>query len=164
MYLRPLRLERISHVLKDVLLFWDKVLINDGCWLWTASVDKDGYGKYRVGGAGSRNVKASRFSYELNVGPIPRGLGVLHTCDVPGCVRPSHLFLGTDADNSADKVRKGRQCRGEANGGGGKLTRAQVTEMRNLYALGGHTHKQLARRFGVNRSLVGMIMRGEIWR
>ena len=164
MHLRPLRLERISDVLKDEMLFWNKVLIGDGCWLWTAGVDKDGYGKYRLGGLGSKTVKASRASYMFNIGPIPKGLGVLHTCDTPACVRPSHLFLGTDADNSADKVRKGRQPRGEANGGGGKLTRRQVDEMRRLYGMGGYTHKQLARQFGVNRSLVGMIMRGEIWR
>ena len=82
-----------------------------GCWLWTASVNDKGYGKLSIS-AGIWK-KAHRISWEINVGPIPKGSGyhgtcVLHKCDVPSCVNPDHLFLGTNADNIYDRMDKGR--------------------------------------------------------
>jgi hypothetical protein len=83
--------------------FWSLVNKSEtGCWLWTAARSKSGYGSF----AGRR---AHRVAHEFALGPIPPGLHVLHTCDVPACVRPDHLWLGTHADNMADKVAKGRQ-------------------------------------------------------
>lgn len=80
-----------------------------GCWLWTQTVDKDGYGvlAYRVAGK-KATVRAHRASFMAFVGEIQRGLFVCHKCDVPGCVNPSHLFLGTALDNTRDMIRKGR--------------------------------------------------------
>lgn len=75
------------------------------CWVWTGATDDDGYGIFRSGGSVFR---AHRVSYEENVGPIPDGLGVLHHCDNPPCVRPDHLWTGTTAQNTEDKMRKGR--------------------------------------------------------
>lgn len=74
---------------------------NSGCWLWDGYVNRGGYGRFGEG-------YAHRYSYEKLVGVIPPGLFVLHKCDVPSCVNPNHLWLGTQADNLADMRNKGR--------------------------------------------------------
>lgn len=74
----------------------------DGCWLWQGSKFANGYGRY------GRCSYAHRFAYELFIGPIPDGLQVCHRCDIKHCVRPEHLFLGTQADNMRDARQKGR--------------------------------------------------------
>ena len=82
-----------------------------GCWLWMGSIDSKGYGGIKVDG---KQMGAHRRSWVLANGPIPDRLHVLHKCDTPSCVNPSHLFLGTNYDNVQDMVRKGR-----ARGGNG---------------------------------------------
>lgn len=89
---------------------------NTGCSLWSGSGTPKGYGQFRH----LRNSRAHRVAWELFVGPIPPGLHVLHSCDVPACVRAdkdparSHLFLGTNSDNMANRDAKGRQSRGDS--------------------------------------------------
>jgi hypothetical protein len=85
--------------------FWEKVQTGAGCWEWLAVRDRRGYGQLGVNG---KTRKAHRLSWEINNGPIPDGLFVCHHCDNPGCVRPSHLFLGTHQDNMRDMIEKGR--------------------------------------------------------
>ena len=85
--------------------FWAKVEKTDGCWLWTASTINSGYGA--VGFMGHRTT-AHRMSWFLAHGSWP-DLCVLHRCDVKLCVRPDHLFLGTQADNVRDMDEKGRR-------------------------------------------------------
>lgn len=87
--------------------FWAKVDRGDGCWRWTAGCDSSGYGSLKTG---QTKVSAHRLSWQLHHGPVPPGQNVLHRCDNPRCVRPSHLFLGTQADNIADMLAKGRGC------------------------------------------------------
>lgn len=82
---------------------------NSGCWLWTAFCFWDGYGCFRAAG---RLERAHRVAWTLYVGPISDDLCVLHRCDVPSCVNPAHLFLGTKADNAADRDAKGRHKSG----------------------------------------------------
>lgn len=88
--------------------FWRFVQKSEGCWAWTADKVTGGYGRFARGGR-PKLVLAHRFSYELANGPIPDGLHVLHHCDNPPCVNPSHLWLGTDADNARDCDAKGRR-------------------------------------------------------
>lgn len=89
--------------------FWSKVRKDDGCWEWTASVNRRGYGWLHFGGKVERKaLKAHRVSWEIHNGPIPDGLWVLHKCDNPRCVRPDHLFLGDRTDNMRDCAAKGR--------------------------------------------------------
>lgn len=97
--------------------FWSKARKTDGCWVWLAGKDKDGYGNFSVGQrATARPVRAHRVAWELTHGSIPDGLFVLHECDNPPCVRPDHLFLGTNQNNMDDMVAKGRGSIGIRNG------------------------------------------------
>jgi HNH endonuclease len=85
--------------------FWAKVEKTEGCWLWMGYRNKKGYGMFKMP---DRVQLAHRAAWMLTNGPIPDGLDVLHKCDNPPCVRPTMLFLGTNADNQQDSVRKGR--------------------------------------------------------
>ena len=90
-------------------LFWSHVAKSDGCWLWTAGLNR-GYGAFAVH---RKDIGAHRYSWMLENGPIPDGLFVLHRCDNPPCVRPDHLFIGTQLDNMLDKMSKGRGYEGD---------------------------------------------------
>jgi hypothetical protein len=78
---------------------------NSGCWLWLGATSPSGYGNIYAFGS---SLRAHRASWVIFRGAIPAGMHVLHKCDTPSCVNPDHLFLGSHADNMADKVRKGR--------------------------------------------------------
>lgn len=86
---------------------------NSGCFLWTGGVHATrGYGVFRPEPSGKKKELAHRVAWERANGPIPQGMHICHHCDMPVCVNPLHLFLGTNADNHADKMRKGRQAKG----------------------------------------------------
>src|SRR5262249_33683010 len=100
-------------------------------------------------------------AYELCYGPIPEGRVVLHHCDNPPCVKPSHLCLGTQRENIADMVTKGRNARGEQRAI--KLSEKYVRKILALWHTGDYRQKDLARLFNVSRSMVAAITRGERW-
>jgi len=130
------------------------------CWLWTAAT-ADGYGYVSVGG---RMLLAHRLSWKIHNGPIPAGMCILHRCDVPACVNPAHLFLGTQLDNIRDRDAKKRHVPspGEHHGRA-KLTDAKVVEIRTLYAMGGVSQRALAKRFGVAHSRISDIVLRKRW-
>ncbi len=148
-----------------VELFWSKVRKSpepDGCWLWTAGRNNKGYGLIRWRG---RNCLAHRISWELANGPFPAELQVLHRCDVPLCIRPDHLFLGTVRDNVRDMMAKGRnRARAGESAAHSKLTGNQVRELRARFACGETNYSQLARAYGIDRGNVRKIVLGINWR
>lgn len=87
--------------------FWSRVKKTKNCWLWTGNLSSNkGYGRISIDR--SHSIFAHRFSFFLRFGTVPQEKWVLHKCDNPACVRPSHLFLGEPRDNTQDMIRKGR--------------------------------------------------------
>lgn len=169
--------------------FWSKVDVNSDpgrCWEWQGKRRHLDYGVFAFWDPERRKKgekRAHRTSWELMYGEIPEGLFVCHHCDNPPCCNPYHLFLGTQADNMRDMHSKERAHlitpeeravgyalkRARGTGKGEKNPRAKLTDedirrMRALRAHEGMTLKDLASEFGVHYSVIGRIVRGELWR
>lgn len=154
--------------------FWEKVDKNGPiypyepdlgrCWAWTACLSDYGYGQIRESAPGKKQFSAHRLSWKLKNGDIPKDKDVLHRCDRRFCVNPAHLYLGTDQDNSDDRVKRGRQAQKEGNGNA-KLTEEQVAEIRRDYVWHSRIQGQpaLARKYGVSNAAIWKIVRGENW-
>lgn len=147
--------------------FWRYVKKTDTCWLWTGSEKKlSGYGQIGIGGRGGKQALAHRLSYEMHKGPIPDGLVVMHSCDNPRCVNPSHLSVGTHSENTMDSVRKGRwksippmHC-GESQHSS-KLTVEDVRLIRDNPDI---PTKELALRFGTNPTSIQKVRSRKTWK
>ena len=122
-------------------LFDRNVKRGDGCWEWHGYRNAKGYGFARPGGRGAKGVLAHRLSWELHGGAIPDGMFVLHKCDNPPCVNPAHLFLGTNADNTRDRVAKQRV------GGAAAHRHPMLGESHPLCAVSADTVAEIRRRF-----------------
>lgn len=135
--------------------FWMKVNKSTltGCWLYTGSATSEGYGRFWHKG---RHLGAHRFSYELNVGPIPSDKVVCHRCDNTICVRPEHLFLGSLAENSQDCLLKDRKRTA-------KLKVTQVMEIKRRLAYGDKP-ADIARYFNIGPSAIYFIKMGKTWK
>lgn len=145
--------------------FWRKVHKTEGCWLWIGATSR-GYGKVSKGHRGEGYFKAHRFSWELAYGPIPEGKDVCHSCDNTICIRPDHLFLGTQADNIADMNKKGRHTKIGARGPlncNTKLTANQVGKIRQLLA-SGVSLRTTAKLYNVHQSTICDIKYGRSWK
>lgn len=172
--------------------FWAKVETRgaDECWHWTESTSDDGYGFVRKD---RKTKRAHRVAWELTNGDIPDGMKVLHKCDNPPCCNPNHLFLGTDQDNSDDKMKKGRFIRlvGDRNGSrrhpearprgenhwmkrlaykilrGERNGRARLTEAQVLEIraerANGEKYSELSKKFGISKTQIARIVKGESW-
>lgn len=146
------------------------------CWVWMGGTNKDGYGRIRYRGA---TVSAHRLSWYYHYRDIPDGMSVLHRCDNPACVNPSHLFLGTQLDNVRDCASKGRRnyargnnsgarkhpeklARGESHGNS-KMTNLLVLELRKLYDSGTKIG-ELAKKFDLTYRGAMMIAKRMTWK
>lgn len=136
---------------------------NGGCWLWSGASSDFGHGIATVGG---ELVRAHRHAYERWVGPIPVGMKICHRCDVPPCVNPGHLFVGTQAENLADMVAKGRYVQGRVYRGSSnasaKLTEDDALRIRTAVAAG-RSFTDVANDNGVSRHTVRRIATGQGW-
>jgi len=142
-------------------LYWKYVVKTDQCWLWVGAKTPKGYGVFsRSSGGVSAYYYAHRAAYEMETGEKPGELNVCHSCDNPGCVNPSHLFLGSWTENMKDKVSKNRQAKGEAFHR--KLTDLKVKEIRERYEHG-ETQRALATKFDVDPSLVSRVVNRRYW-
>lgn len=105
---------------------------------------------------------AHRYSYELESGPVPDGFLVLHRCDNSLCVRPDHLYLGTQFDNMRDMKRRGRERK--ARGAANKSTKLNEHIVRVVRKLAGRiTYDEIGELWGIGKGHVGDIVRGDIW-
>jgi hypothetical protein len=144
--------------------FWNRVQKSDGCWLWTGHRfrklgNRGGYGQVR--NLSGRATVAHRVSWVLTHGEIPSGLMVCHRCDNPPCVRPDHLFLGTNSDNMRDMAAKGR---GHIPPSGCASRWASFGSPEQVQAIlerlaAGEYQTTIARSFGVSPSLISLIAR-----
>lgn len=143
--------------LKNPDRFWSKVEVRgpDDCWNWTACKVR-GYGVLWHDG---NNKRAPRLAYFLAHGEIPSDQVILHSCDNPACVNPAHLSLGTSPENTADRHRKGRDVRGERQ----HLAKLTDDVVRAIFQ-DTRSGPEIAAAYGVNRSTVNRIRRGETWR
>jgi hypothetical protein len=138
---------------------WRRVRKSDGCWEWTGGVMGSGYGQLRQAG---RSIGTHRLAYLLLVGSIPDGLCVCHTCDNPRCVRPDHLWLGTNRDNQLDARAKGRSAIGERNSRA--LLTAEQADAIRVRVDAGESPTALSREFHVSRAAVQAIRSRRNWR
>ena len=141
---------------KERLAMHSRQSLDGDCLLWVGHLDIGGYGRVSYMG---KDQAAHRVAWEIANGAPAGDLKVLHKCDVRNCINPKHLFLGTDADNVADKCAKGRQAKGEKNGKA-KLTNQEVMNIRGDNRPSSH----IAKDYGVSAETIRGIRRGRCWK
>lgn len=141
--------------------FWSRVALTanpEKCWEWQGTSDEKGYGYCRWRG---RARLTHRIAFELHHGKEP-ALCVLHSCDNPSCVNPSHLREGTHADNHADMKARGRHCAGEQNTFA-KLTNETVLWIRAEHS-NGRSQTDIADEVNMSRVAIGRIVKRQSWK
>lgn len=140
--------------------FWSKVAIipEQTCWEWVGTIHHSGYGTIYVD---DKSLRAHRLSWKIHNGPIPEGLLVCHTCDNRKCVRPEHLFLGTNADNNKDMFKKGRENKAKGTAcRSTKLTEQQV----KLIRYDPRPQSVIGKQYGISQNAVKLIKQRKNWK
>ena len=151
--------------IKERLL--NRIVVDDnGCWIWQGAPVLGGYGRLTIN---NKNQFAHIASYETFKGPRPPdarklGLFICHTCDVPLCINPDHLWLGTNSENQYDCIAKGRGGKRGAPSVGKKFTPEQILDIRKIYAEGLATQMEIAAQYGVHQSYISHIVRRAVWK
>ena len=149
---------------KTVKRFHEKIQIigESGCWIWMGCVGHYSYGQFCVN---SKTLLAHRASWILHYGNIPDGLRVCHRCDVPSCVNPNHLFLGTAQDNTDDMMRKDRTNprKGEDHHAA-RLTAEKVRQMRKEYQPGYGNLAAIARKYNTSETSAHYAINRKTWK
>ena len=143
-------------ITRDVIFSMSMPEPNSGCWLFGLRWDHHGYGIVSHNG---KETRAHRLSWELHNGPIPVGLVVCHKCDNSSCINPDHLFIGTQADNVADYVKKGLVIRGEDRAQA-RLTEDQVRAILKSSS----PHVQLPKVYNVAPETIAGIKKRRKWK
>ena len=139
--------------------FWEKVEKTPHCWLWKAGTFANGYGQFGLNADGKTiPTQAHRVAWEFTNGPLPKGVQICHSCDNRLCVRPDHLFPGTQLDNMRDAAVKGRLH--SARPGKHKVKTEQLPEVEAMLAAG-YPQQHIADKFGVSRHWVTMFATGK---
>ena len=129
------------------------------CWNFTGPLMANGYGRTNVDGDMLLN---HRIVYTFFFGGIPENMHVCHMCDNRKCVNPDHLFLGTNADNHRDKIKKNRHSKGETHGHA-KLTKEDVLRLKRMWSNQQYTMMELSEMFNISVSHAYDICRGKKW-
>lgn len=132
------------------------------CWLWQGAKNSRGYGQLKLSDNPARYGLAHRLSYEIRNGPITSKDVIRHHCDVPLCVNPNHLAKGTQADNIADKMARGRYrsgCHQGTHNGRAVMTPDDVHKIRQS----GESYAKLAKEFGVSKGTIAAIVTRRNW-
>ena len=130
------------------------------CHICTShALDSSGYPQIKRNG---KSYIMSRYIYELNFGPIPKGLCVRHKCDTPKCINKKHFILGTHTDNMRDMVKRGRVNNSGRLSGINHKDSLSIKLVAKIKKAKG-TYIEIAERFGVGNYVVGVIKRGEHW-
>jgi hypothetical protein len=128
-----------------------------GCWWWTGSYQKSGYGQFNPSGTPMAAHRAMWITVNGNPGP----LFVCHRCDNRACVNPSHLYAGAPSENTRDMMVRGRMRGGPRRGP--VLSRGDVLAAREMRAAG-LTSRLIAQALGVSESCANRAASGGTWR
>lgn len=142
--------------------FMERIHVDEnGCWIWTAGKDQDGYGLFRGLVGDALYHRAHRFSVAYHRGehPAPEQ-NVCHSCDVPACVNPAHLFIGSVAGNQQDKWRKGR---GNVKKGTGHWSTSLTEDDVRAIRASNDKQSEIAERHGITQTTVSDIRRRKSW-
>lgn len=145
--------------------FWPKVDRGQPseCWHWRGAKSREGYGNFRLCG---KVTLAHRVSLAIAGSAVTADHSVLHSCDNPRCVNPSHLRLGTHGENMAERNSKGRARGGALHGAAhpaARLDAAQVAEIRALAASKSMSQRLIGAQFGISQGHVSNLLNSKTW-